>query len=158
MTRDVQKTDMIGAVVSGIVFILGYILTSDLEEGAKMWPQFICFLGAVMSIVQFVVAFRKYKILPEKNDVTPEQKKLNTQKNFRSAAVVAIVALWLFLMDKTGFIVTSSVCTFALMCVPARPHNTKGWVLYAGISVVFCVILWLGFGMLGAKLPRGFLI
>lgn len=158
MTRDVQKTDMIGAVVSGIVFILGYVLTNDLEEGAKMWPQFICFLGVVMSIVQFIAAYRKNKALPEKNDITPEQKKANTQKNIRAAAVVGIVALWLFLMDKTGFIVTSSVCTFALMCVPTRPRNTKGWALYAGISVVFCVILWLGFGILGAKLPRGFLI
>ena len=119
----------------------------------------ICAVGAVLSVAQLIGAAIKYKKLPEEAPLTAEQKKAAHDKTIHAIIVVAIVAMWIFLLDKVGFIVVSSLGTLALMCVTYRPQTKKEWALYVGISIALSIILWFGFGqLLGARLPSGFLI
>lgn len=159
MTRSAQKKDMIGALVSLATFVIAYFLCREIKAEAAIWPNMICAVGSVLSVVQLLDAALKYKKLPEEAPLTEEQKKAAREKNLHAIEVVIIVALWIFLLDKVGFIVVSSVGTLALMCVTYRPQSKKEWTLYVGVSVVLSVVLWFGFGtLLGARLPSGLLI
>lgn len=159
MTRSSQKKDIIGAVVSLFLFASAYFLCKALKTEAALWPNMICAVGAVLSVAQLIGAAIKYKKLPEEAPLTAEQKKAAHDKTIHAIIVVAIVAMWIFLLDKVGFIVVSSLGTLALMCVTYRPQTKKEWALYVGISIALSIILWFGFGqLLGARLPSGFLI
>ena len=159
MTRTSQKKDMIGAIASLVLFACAFFLCRELKPEAALWPNLICVLGTMLSIAQFIVATIKYKKLPKENAPTAEQKKAAHDKMIHALIVVVVVALWIFLLDKVGFIVVSCFGTLALMCITYRPKTVKEWALYAGIAIAMSVILWFGFGrLLGARLPSGFLI
>ena len=159
MTRSMQKKDIIGAIVSLFLFVFAYFMCKELKAEAALWPNMICAVGSVLSIGQLINAVIKYKKLPEEAPLTAEQKKAAHDKTIHAIIVVVIVALWIFLLNKVGFIVVSSIGTLALMCVTYRPQTKKEWAMYIGISVVLSIILWFGFGkLLGARLPSGFLV
>lgn len=156
MTKGAMKKDIIGSCVFFCVFMLSFLTVSTLPEEAKMWPQFVCALGMICCVILIVKTAIAMKALPE--DST---KPAFASKDImaRGAAVILIVAAWIFAMDYIGFIVTSSAAILALMCVPEKPETKKKMIGYLVLSVAFSVVMWLVFGMLlGAKLPAGFLI
>lgn len=69
------------------------------------------------------------------------------------------MALWIFLMDELGFVVTTTAAALILMLIPNPAISKKQFRLYLLIAVAFGIILYVVFGLLlNAKLPEGYFI
>ena len=158
MTRDALKKDILGALIFGLVFAASYFYVGSLPVKAKMWPNFICLAGIICCIMLAGKSFLAMKKLPAEAEKKQQDAAARKAVFTKAALTVGIVAVWFLVMDFIGFIVTSSLATFGLMCVPAKPETRRQMWLYGGISLAFTVVLWLSFGLvLGAKLPEGYL-
>jgi len=143
------NSDYIGGAI--VLFIAGlfYFQVGTWGKYASMAP-----IGVLAVLLLFaIILFIKGAIKPEKLASTFAS--INKSMVF----VVIVGLLWVFLMDKVGFLVTSFMCFFTLMYVF---HPKKGFARISGsaaVSIGVIAFLYLIFAkVLLITLPAGFLI
>lgn len=156
MAKETLKKDILGGIVFGIVFLVAYLNVGYLPKQAKMWPQFVSLAGIVCCGILVIKSFVQLRnCSPE-----PGEKAGGKALDWRKAICTGgVVALWIFLMDELGFVVTTTAAALILMLIPNPAISKKQFRLYLLIAVVFAIILYVVFGLLlNAKLPEGYFI
>ena len=72
--------------------------------------------------------------------------------------LLAVILVWVLLMERLGFLTASILCTIAL-CLLYEPERTKKhYIRDVIVAVVFSAVLYELFVLLGIHFPKGLLI
>lgn len=139
----------------GCVFLLVYLIPNQvgpLQEAESLMPTLTTGITLLLSLLLIAQAIRR----PGENNNHAESRSGGQGSRWYTIAlVVVIMAAYAWLLEITGFVLTSLGAMVALFLV----FGVKRWLLIAAISLGTLGGLYLCFDvMLGAPLPVGTLV
>ena len=128
-----------------------YACSLQLQPAAALWPQLICVVGIVLSAANTIISGVKWKKEADQASVFP----LNGKQLLRGVIITAVIAVWILAIPNVGFLVSSVICT-GVMVLAFEPQKVAKHILV--ITLLFAVVLYALFALLGIRFPRGILI
>lgn len=128
-----------------------YACSLQLQPAAALWPQLICVVGIVLSAANTIISGVKWKKEADQASVFP----LNGKQLLRGVIITAVIAVWILAIPNVGFLVSSVICTGVLV-LAFEPQKDAKHILV--ITLLFAVVLYALFALLGIRFPRGILI
>lgn len=139
------KDIIVGSVLAALS--VAYLLLSfqikltniDRVVGSRMFPQICGTIILILSVCLIVGGVQKAK--------QAEPEKAGEKKNYtRTILVLGSYALYIFLMDKIGFTVSSILYLFSQMVVMGKwPSSRKSMILYLVIAVAVSAVIYVMF-------------
>lgn len=146
-----MKADRIVSIIFIVTAFVFWSQTGDLQRNCSVFPRLLIIFLILLSAVMFVQTFfLKYR---DKAIVTPDVLKY-------IIISIVVVAVWIYLLDILGFVVSSVVCLTILTLILDLEHPTpKRFLSAATIYAVMVIAFWLIFHkFLLVPLPEGYLI
>lgn len=150
-----HKRNCFTSVICAAVFACFYAMCGDLMDSGAYWPALICKTGLALSVLQFAVsAFCWARSGVPQGAVFP----LSAPQCLRSAAVLAIMAVWISCLRRIGFL-TSSAAALCAVSLLFEPERTAGrFARDVAVCVVFAALCYCAFKYLGINFPKAALI
>ncbi|MGO5022946.1 tripartite tricarboxylate transporter TctB family protein [Lawsonibacter sp. LCP25S3_G6] len=149
-----NKRNFITGIVVLAFFALFYVYSGQLQPAAALWPRIICMAGMVLSAANIVISGVKWKQEQSQTAVFP----LNPGQIKRGLMLTALTAIWIFLLSRVGFLVSSMVFTAIIILIFEPVKDKKHYIRDIVVTVIFSVLLFAMFSLLGIRFPRGILI
>lgn len=149
-----NKRNCITGLIALAFFVLFYMYSLQLHSSAALWPQIICILGMAFSVANTILSGIKWSKERDQASVFP----LTGAQLLRGVIITVVTAIWIFAIPRVGFLVSSTVFTGVLVLVFEPQKDAKHYVRDVIITVVFAVLLYAVFALLGIRFPRGILI
>ena len=92
-------------------FIFFYVYAQGLSDSAAYWPKLICIVGGALSVANAAVAGVQWQKSRDHAALFP----LNLSQLKRSAVLLIVAALWVFLVPIVGYLVTATLATLAVV-------------------------------------------
>ena len=150
-------SDRIISIIFIFVSILFWSQTQGLQYNCYVFPRILAVFLAALSAIMFVQSF--YKKEPAKNEPAKNEKNLPDDVRY-IVICLAVVIIWIYLLDILGFIVSSVFFLSVLTLILDLERPTIKRTLYC-ISVysVVTFLFWLAFhSLLLVLLPEGYFI
>lgn len=152
-----------GDLAVGVVFtalaVGVYVLASQLPPnllggvGPDFMPKILAIGMGILGILQCISGFRTAK----KTDGQAGEKEEDKPEYWRVLATVIAFFIYVFSIEKLGFLICSIVYLFVQMLILA-PKEKRNYILFAIISVVFNIAVYYLFrNGLNVMLPAGIL-
>jgi len=138
-----------------LFFLFFFLCTIKLEGGAAYWPKLICVVGAVLSVVNAALAGVKWK--KEEGHATAVFP-LSLAQVKRSALMLAIAAIWIFVIPYVGYLTVSTIATAAIVVLFEPLKDKKHIARDMVITLIFSFVIYQLFVLLGVHFPKGLLI
>ncbi len=149
-----NKRNCITGVVVLVFFLVIYACSLQLQPAAALWPQLICVVGIVLSAANTIISGVKWKKEADQASVFP----LNGKQLLRGVIITAVIAAWILAIPDVGFLVSSVICTGVLVLAFEPQKDAKHIFRDVVITLLFAVVLYALFALLGIRFPRGILI
>ena len=131
-------------------FIFFYVYAQGLSDSAAYWPKLICIVGganAAVAGVQWQKSRDHAALFP-----------LDLSQLKRSAVLLIVAALWVFLVPIVGYLVTATLATLAVVLF-FEPKRDKAHVIRdVVVTLIFSVVIYQLFALLGVHFPKGLLL
>lgn len=135
-------------------FVFFYAYSQQLSESAAYWPKLICVVGGVLSAANAAVAGIQWKKDTEQTALFP----LNPAQLKRSGVLLVLAVAWVALVPVVGYLVTATLATLAVVLF-FEPKRDKGHVIRdVVVTVIFSVVIYQLFALLGVHFPKGLLV
>lgn len=135
-------------------FLFFYIQALQLKAGASYWPKLICIAGAVLSAANAAIAGVQWARTREDSRVFP----LSPAQFKNFLILLAVSLVWIFLIPRLGYLVTSVLATGAIVLVFEPARDRKHIVRDAIVTLIFAAVIYGLFSLLGIHFPKGLLI
>ena len=149
-----NKRNFITGFVVLAFFVLFYLYSQQLQPAAALWPQTICTIGIVLSAANIVLSGVKWKKEHDQVSVFP----LNAAQVKRGLILIVLTVIWIFTIRNIGFLVSSTVFTCIIVLIFEPQKDQKHLIRDIIVTILFCVLLFSLFSLLGIRFPRGILI
>lgn len=150
------KRNVYTGLLLTLVFAAFYFSAAQLSPSAALWPKAVCAAGAAFSLGNAGVSAFKWSRDRESGKVSAFP--LSKAQLLRSVILLAVILVWVLLMERLGFLTASILCTIAL-CLLYEPERTKKhYIRDVIVAVVFSAVLYELFVLLGIHFPKGLLI
>ena len=149
-----NKRNFITGFVVLAFFVLFYLYSQQLQPAAALWPQTICTIGIVLSAANIVLSGVKWKKEHDQVSVFP----LNAPQVKRGLILIVLTVIWIFTIRNIGFLVSSTVFTCIIVLIFEPQKDQKHLIRDIIVTILFCVLLFSLFSLLGVRFPRGILI
>ncbi len=151
-----------GDLATGIVFlviaVVFYVLAGQLPPsllggvGSDFVPKILAVGTGILSVLQIISGVKTMK-----KDFSGEAADEDRPEYIRVLATVAAFGIYVTVMEKVGFLISSIVYLFAQMVILA-PREKRNFLLLAVIAVVFNIVVYFIFrNALNVMLPKGIL-
>lgn len=152
-----------GDLATGIVFlaiaVVFYVLAGQLPPsllggvGSDFMPKILAVGTGILSVLQMISGVKTMR-----KDFSGEAAEEEDRPEYvRVLATVVSFGLYVTVMEKVGFLISSVVYLFAQMVILA-PKEKRNYVLLAVIAVVFNIVVYFIFrNALNVMLPKGIL-
>ena len=151
-----------GDLATGIVFlviaVVFYVLAGQLPPsllggvGSDFVPKILAVGTGILSVLQIISGVKTMK-----KDFSGEAADEDRPEYIRVLATVAAFGIYVTVMEKVGFLISSIVYLFAQMVILA-PKEKRNFLLLAVIAVVFNIVVYFIFrNALNVMLPKGIL-
>jgi len=115
----------------------------------------IFIIGMVFSLILIVNSALQLKWT---GCISTETAGLSHKAMMRVAFSGVLVFLWILLLSKVGYLVTTIISMFLFMAFNALQLTKRSLLWYAAIAGFFPLIMFFIFSVLGVRFPRGILI
>lgn len=149
-----NKRNFITGIVVLAFFILFYACSLQLQPAATLWPKIICVVGMALSAANVVISGVKWKQEQDRTAVFP----LNAGQIKRGLILTVLTAIWIFVLPRVGFLVSSTVFTAIIVLIFEPIKDKKHFIRDIVVTIIFAVFLFTMFSLLGIRFPRGILI
>lgn len=153
-----HKNNIISGFVFCFVFLMLIILTKNtLPERIHSYPQLVGYVGVFVSSLLIIVS--GVKLLREKG-IDLEVKKLNKREVLRVGELIALLTVYVFIITSIGYLVTTAIFMFIVMCVMNKENNTRrSYLIHLTISLLFSGLVYFVFTVfLNISMPTGILV
>ena len=151
-----------GDLATGIVFlviaVVFYVLAGQLPPsllggvGSDFVPKILAVGTGILSVLQIISGVKTMK-----KDFSGEAADEDRPEYITVLATVAAFGIYVTVMEKVGFLISSIVYLFAQMVILA-PKEKRNFLLLAVIAVVFNIVVYFIFrNALNVMLPKGIL-
>ena len=151
-----------GDLATGIVFlviaVVFYVLAGQLPPsllggvGSDFVPKILAVGTGILSVLQIISGVKTMK-----KDFSGEAADEDRPEYIRVLATVAAFGIYVTVMEKVGFLISSIVYLFAQMVILA-PKEKRNFLLLEVIAVVFNIVVYFIFrNALNVMLPKGIL-
>ena len=121
-------------------------------SSAQIVPILLGVLLAILSVILIVQGVRKMRAYKPQEG---EDKKSSREDTISVALTVAVILLYILIMQPLGFCLSTVIYLFLQMVVLA-PKDKRNYLLFAIVAVVFTALIFVAFRMgLQQMLPRG---
>lgn len=151
---DLNKRNFISSLAVLAFFIFFYTQAVQLKAGASYWPKLICIVGAALSGVNAAVAGVQWARTSEGGQAFPLS--WTQLKNF--LILLAVSAVWIFLIPRLGYLATSVLATGAVVLVFEPLRDRKHIVRDVIVTLIFAAVIYGLFSLLGIHFPKGLLM
>lgn len=148
-----SRRDVISSLAVLIFFIFFYVCAGSLDESIAYWPKLICVAGGIFSILNIGGAIIKMLKETSKQSIFP----LESGQIKRSLSLMIIVVTWIFIIPYLGFLSTSILATGAMVLIFEPDRCRKNIIRDIVATVIFSIVLYLLFQILGVHFEDGFL-
>ncbi len=147
------RKNFVASAIWLLLFVIFYIMSDTmLKEQIQFYPKLICIFGAALSII---LALQTHFKRAKSEDSSPIWEYDNSQTK-KLALTILLISIYVFLIIKIGFLITSIVFMFALIHLMGSEGNIK---VELAVSVLFPSVIYFVFVYLFKfSLPTGFLI
>lgn len=135
-------------------FAFFFIQSQSLKESAAYWPRLICVVGAVLSAANAALSGMKWAREKDAATVFP----LSAAQIKNSLILLGVAVVWLFCIPRVGYLVSSTLATGALVLVFEPVKDRKHIIRDVVITLIFSVLIYALFALLGVHFPSGLLI
>ena len=135
-------------------FAFFFIQSQSLKESAAYWPRLICVVGAVLSAANAALSGMKWAREMDAAAVFP----LSAAQIINSLILLGVAVVWLFCIPRVGYLVSSTLATGALVLVFEPVKDRKHIIRDVVITLIFSVLIYALFALLGVHFPSGLLI
>lgn len=125
-----------------------------LDESASYWPQLICVVGGVLSVLNAMIYGLQWKKEGGQVALFP----LNMQQIKRGAILLGVAAVWVLCISKVGYLVSSVLATGVLVLVFEPVKDKKHFIRDIVVTIIFSVVIYQLFALLGVHFPKGLLM
>lgn len=150
-----QKKNCFTSLICAAVFLFFLFQCELLSPEAAYWPRLICIVGLFLAGLEIVLEGYKWKKTAETQErLFP----LTKEETKRGCILLAILILWAVGLTTIGFLVSSIIilCTIAIVF---EPQKTKKYIVRdAAACVVFGIMFYFTFKLLGVHFPRTLLM
>lgn len=152
------KSDKTAGILLVILFGCGLFMSTAFPERASYFPQFICIVGLLLSVLLIVMAFMKEK-RGQKEDT---ESKISPTQRKRLLLMAFMIIVYAVAVEFVGFTVSSILFMVAAswMLYPGKisKENKKPAIIILIASVVISVAIYIVFkNLLYVPLPSGLL-
>ncbi len=149
-----NKRNFFSSLAVLVIFAFFYVYVLQLKAEAKYWPELICIAGAALSLLNALLAGLKWHREKDGGKVFPGTK----DEVLRSLMLLGVTALWIFLIPRLGYLVSTVLATAGLVWI-FEPQKSKQTLLRDMIATaVFTGAVFGLFSLLGVHFPKGILI
>lgn len=135
-------------------FVFFYVCSLGLSDSAAYWPKLICVVGGVLSAANAAAAGVQWQKSRDNAALFP----LNLSQLKRSALLLVVAAVWVFLVPIVGYLVTATLATLIVVLV-FEPKRDKAHVIRdIVVTLIFSVVIYQLFALLGVHFPKGLLL
>lgn len=135
-------------------FIFFYVYAQGLSDSAAYWPKLICIVGGALSVANAAVAGVQWQKSRDHAALFP----LNLSQLKRSAVLLIVAALWVFLVPIVGYLVTATLATLAVVLFFEPKRDKFHLIRDVIVTLVFSVVIYQLFALLGVHFPKGLLL
>ena len=133
-----------------------WLVSTQIPDAGTEWPGprgFPLLLGVALAILGVCLAAAR-ATWNSRSPIPNPQSSIPAPRSRRiAAAVFALLVLYAFLLDKTGFVISTAALMMAALTVVLR---IRRWLFVAAFAVVFSIGCWVVFNsLLGIPLPPG---
>ena len=150
-----QKKNCFTSLICAALFLFLLLQSSSLSETAACWPRMICVVGLILSALEFALEGIKWvKTAGEQEKLWP----LTGEQTKRSLIFLGLLALWIAGLTTIGFL-SSSVVALSVIAVIFEPvRDRKHLIRDVIVCVLFGILFYVTFKLLGIHFPRALLI
>jgi len=135
-------------------FAFFYAYTMRTAEEAAFWPKLICIAGMALSAANAAISGMKWMKEKDAMPILP----LTAAQTKRALILTAIAVVWIFLLEILGFLSASMLATIVIVLY-FEPIKDKRHIIRDLVAgVVFSIVLYMMFTLLGIHFPKGILI
>ena len=135
-------------------FVFFYVYSLGLSDSAAYWPKLICVVGGVLSAANAAVAGVQWQKSRDHAALFP----LSLPQLKRSAVLLVVAAVWVFLVPVVGYLVTATLATLIVVLV-FEPKQDKAHIIRdVVVTLIFSVVIYQLFALLGVHFPKGLLL
>lgn len=152
--NQLNKRNFCTGLILFAFFAFFYAYALQLNPDATFWPKVICVTGMVLSAVNTAMAGLKWKKEQDQEAVFP----LTMAQLKRAAVLTLILAAWIFILPHLGFLVTATLATGVIVLLFEPQKDKKNIIRDVIVTLVFSIVLYSMFALLGINFPKGILI
>ena len=149
-----NKRNFTSSLIVLAFFVFFYFQAVQLKAGASYWPKLICGAGGVLSAVNAAVAGVQWARTREDGKVLP----LSLPQLKNVLILLAISGVWIFLIPRLGYLVISVLATGAIVLAFEPIKDGRHIVRDIIITLIFAVLIYGLFTLLGIHFPKGLLM
>ena len=149
-----NKRNFTSSLIVLAFFVFFYFQAVQLKAGASYWPKLICVAGGVLSAVNAAVAGVQWARTREDGKVLP----LSLPQLKNVLILLAISGVWIFLIPRLGYLVISVLATGAIGLAFEPIKDGRHIVRDIIITLIFAVLIYGLFTLLGIHFPKGLLM
>lgn len=134
--------DIIASVILGLFFIVFYFLSFNISLRAAGYPRSLIIVGFLLTFGLFLLV-----LFSKKERIIQLSKEVNTffkPHIIRLFATIFTVIIYIILLPKYGFIISTILFTLVLMYI----LNSNYKLLYLLVAPIFTLVLYFVFGKL----------
>lgn len=150
-----QKKNCFTSVICALVFLFFLIQCNSLSETAAYWPRMICIVGLVLAGLEILIEGYKWsKTAGEQEKLFP----LDAEQTKRSGILLGLLILWIAGLTTLGFLVSSvlALCAIAVIFEPEK--SKKNIIRDVVVCVIFGIVFYFTFKLLGIHFPKTLLM
>ena len=140
MKKNGSMADIIACLCYIILAVIVYTQTFDMPQAAGKFPRFLSVLLIIFSVLLIIVTIlrrRKYNVKEmNQNKHEFENNDSHSFKYLEILSIYVIITGYIFLWDKLGYLLTSTLALFCLMLVMGERKIFRLVVTPAGITVI----------------------
>ena len=145
-----NKRNFTSSLIVLAFFVFFYFQAVQLKAGASYWPKLICVAGGVLSAVNAAVAGVQWARTREDGKVLP----LSLPQLKNVLILLAISGVWI----RLGYLVISVLATGAIVLAFEPIKDGRHIVRDIIITLIFAVLIYGLFTLLGIHFPKGLLM
>lgn len=149
-----NKRNFFSSLIVLAFFLAFYGMSLSLSDSASYWPKLICVVGGVLSLIQVVLSAVQMKKDGEGTALFP----LSMAQVKNGAFLLVAAAVWLFCISRVGYLVSSILATGVIVWVFEPVKDKKHIIRDIIVTLVFSIVIYLLFNLLGVHFPRGLLL
>lgn len=153
-----EKNDKTAGALLVLLFGCGLYMSGSFPERSAYFPQFICIVGLLLSVLLIVLAFVREK----KGGKKADESKIQPKQRKRLVLMGALIILYVIAMQVIGFTVSTVAFMIAgaVMLYPgdlAKEGRKPVLIITAASLVISVMILIIFKNLLYVPLPSGLL-